>query len=92
MAACGARLEASGGEAVTLRPRPGNAAPRLCETVAGLINSIGLENKGIEHYLAFIAPEGEALKQVQDRKPKELVEARLERLMGHGKFKEASER
>ena len=35
---------------------------------------------------------GEALKQVQDRKPKELVEARLERLMSHGKFKEATER
>jgi acetyl-CoA carboxylase carboxyl transferase subunit alpha len=35
---------------------------------------------------------GEALKQVQDRKPTELVEARLERLMSHGKFKEATER
>jgi acetyl-CoA carboxylase carboxyl transferase subunit alpha len=34
----------------------------------------------------------EALKQVQDKKPKELVEARLERLMSHGKFKEATER
>jgi acetyl-CoA carboxylase carboxyl transferase subunit alpha len=35
---------------------------------------------------------GEAFKQVQDYKPKELVEARLERLMSHGKFKEATER
>ncbi|TMH38491.1 MAG: acetyl-CoA carboxylase carboxyltransferase subunit alpha [Betaproteobacteria bacterium] len=34
----------------------------------------------------------EALKQVQEKKPKELVEARLERLMGYGKFKEAQER
>ncbi len=34
----------------------------------------------------------EALKQVQDKKPKELVETRLERLMGYGKFKEAQER
>jgi acetyl-CoA carboxylase carboxyl transferase subunit alpha len=34
----------------------------------------------------------EALKQLQDKKPKELVESRLERLMGHGKFKEAAER
>ncbi len=42
---------------VTLRPRPGNAAPRLCETEAGLINSIGLENKGIEHYLERVVPE-----------------------------------
>jgi len=34
----------------------------------------------------------EALKQVQEKKPKELVETRLERLMSHGKFKEAAER
>ncbi len=34
----------------------------------------------------------EALKQLQEKKPKELVELRLERLMGHGKFKEATER
>jgi acetyl-CoA carboxylase carboxyl transferase subunit alpha len=32
----------------------------------------------------------EALKQLQAKKPKELVEERLERLMGHGKFKEAA--
>jgi acetyl-CoA carboxylase carboxyl transferase subunit alpha len=31
----------------------------------------------------------EALKQLQQKKPKELVEERLERLMSHGKFKEA---
>jgi acetyl-CoA carboxylase carboxyl transferase subunit alpha len=30
----------------------------------------------------------EALRQVQEKKPKELVEERLERLMGYGKFKE----
>jgi acetyl-CoA carboxylase carboxyl transferase subunit alpha len=34
----------------------------------------------------------EALKQVQGKKPKELVEERLERLMGHGKYKEVVER
>jgi acetyl-CoA carboxylase carboxyl transferase subunit alpha len=34
----------------------------------------------------------EALKQVQAKKPKELVEERLERLMSYGKFKEAGER
>jgi acetyl-CoA carboxylase carboxyl transferase subunit alpha len=34
----------------------------------------------------------EALKQMDGMKPKELVEVRLERLMGHGKFKEAAER
>lgn len=34
----------------------------------------------------------EALRQVQEKKPKQLVEERLERLMGYGKFKEAAER
>ena len=34
----------------------------------------------------------EALKQLQEKTPKELVEERLERLMGYGKFKEAAER
>jgi len=34
----------------------------------------------------------EALKQLQQKKPKELVEERLERLMSYGKFKEAGER
>src|SRR3989440_792672 len=34
----------------------------------------------------------EAVKQLQEKKPKELVEERLERLMSYGKFKEAAER
>jgi len=34
----------------------------------------------------------EALRQLQEKKPKELVEERLERLMGYGKFKESGER
>ena len=34
----------------------------------------------------------EALKQLSEKKPRELVETRLERLMGYGKFKEAAER
>jgi dihydroorotate dehydrogenase (NAD+) catalytic subunit len=36
---------------ITLAPRIGNRAPRLWEAPAGLINSIGLPNKGVEHYL-----------------------------------------
>ena len=35
---------------------------------------------------------GEALKELQEKKPKELVEERLERLMGYGRFKETAER
>ncbi|MHC4261845.1 MAG: dihydroorotate dehydrogenase [Planctomycetota bacterium] len=52
-------VDALGGwvsKTVTLEPRPGNPTPRLAETEAGLINSIGLENKGIEHYLDQVLP------------------------------------
>jgi len=34
----------------------------------------------------------EALRQLQDKKSKELVEERLERLMAYGRFKETAER
>jgi dihydroorotate dehydrogenase (NAD+) catalytic subunit len=36
---------------ITLQPRQGNPPPRLWEASAGLINSIGLPNKGLEGYL-----------------------------------------
>jgi len=42
---------------VTLRPRHGNPHPRICETEAGLLNSIGLENRGIEAYLTDVLPQ-----------------------------------
>lgn len=42
---------------VTLEPRGGNPSPRLWEAPAGLINSIGLPNKGLEGYLAHDLPE-----------------------------------
>ncbi len=32
----------------TLKPRKGNPSPRICETDAGMINSIGLQNPGID--------------------------------------------
>lgn len=41
---------------VTLAPRQGNPPPRLWELPAGLINSIGLPNKGIERFLAEDLP------------------------------------
>jgi dihydroorotate dehydrogenase (NAD+) catalytic subunit len=42
---------------ITLAPRQGNPPPRLWETPAGLINSIGLPNKGLEGFLASDLPE-----------------------------------
>ncbi len=42
---------------ITLAPRQGNPPPRLWETPAGLINSIGLPNKGLDGFLAHDLPE-----------------------------------
>jgi dihydroorotate dehydrogenase (NAD+) catalytic subunit len=42
---------------ITLEPRQGNPPPRLWETPAGLINSIGLPNKGLEGFLIEDLPE-----------------------------------
>jgi dihydroorotate dehydrogenase (NAD+) catalytic subunit len=42
---------------ITLEPREGNPPPRLWEAAAGLINSIGLPNKGLQGYLAEDLPE-----------------------------------
>ncbi len=41
---------------VTLEPRQGNPPPRLWELPAGMINSIGLPNKGLDRYLAEDLP------------------------------------
>jgi dihydroorotate dehydrogenase (NAD+) catalytic subunit len=46
---------------VTLEPRQGNPPPRLWELPAGLMNSIGLPNKGLEGYVAHDLPELAAL-------------------------------
>ncbi|HTX09433.1 MAG TPA: dihydroorotate dehydrogenase [Solirubrobacteraceae bacterium] len=42
---------------VTLEPRQGNPPPRLWELAGGLINSIGLPNKGLAGYLEHDLPE-----------------------------------
>jgi dihydroorotate dehydrogenase (NAD+) catalytic subunit len=42
---------------ITLEPRAGNPPPRLWETPAGLVNSIGLPNKGLRGYLEHDLPE-----------------------------------
>jgi dihydroorotate dehydrogenase (NAD+) catalytic subunit len=46
---------------ITLSPRDGNPSPRLWETAAGMINSIGLPNKGLDGYLAEDLPKLAAL-------------------------------
>jgi dihydroorotate dehydrogenase (NAD+) catalytic subunit len=42
---------------ITLQPRQGNPPPRLWETPAGLINSIGLPNKGLDGFLEHDLPQ-----------------------------------
>jgi dihydroorotate dehydrogenase (NAD+) catalytic subunit len=42
---------------ITLKPRAGNPPPRLWETAGGMINSIGLPNKGLAGYLEHDLPQ-----------------------------------
>ena len=41
---------------VTLSPRAGNAPPRTVETASGMLNAIGLDNDGLEHFLSHHLP------------------------------------
>ncbi len=41
---------------ITLEPRGGNPPPRLCETPAGLLNSIGLQNVGAQRFARELLP------------------------------------
>jgi dihydroorotate dehydrogenase (NAD+) catalytic subunit len=40
----------------TLEPRQGNPYPRMAETPSGLLNSVGLQNKGIDYFEQHIYP------------------------------------
>ena len=62
---------------VTIEPRPGNAMPRIFETQAGFLNSIGLENKGVAHYEEHVLP---AVRKAREAHPETLV---LTNLGGH---------
>jgi dihydroorotate dehydrogenase (NAD+) catalytic subunit len=44
-------------KSVTPRPRRGNPHPRVAETPSGMLNSIGLENAGIDEFLAHDWPD-----------------------------------
>jgi dihydroorotate dehydrogenase (NAD+) catalytic subunit len=51
-----ARLGAILPKTITLHPRPGNPPPRTVETASGMLNSIGLDNDGIEGFLDHQLP------------------------------------
>ena len=36
---------------ITFKPRQGNSMPRVCETASGMLNAIGLQNDGVEHFI-----------------------------------------
>lgn len=41
----------------TLEPRQGNAYPRMAETPSGMLNAVGLQNKGVDYFIEHIYPE-----------------------------------
>jgi dihydroorotate dehydrogenase (NAD+) catalytic subunit len=55
------RVGALVSKTVTLLPRPGNPPPRIWETPAGMLNSIGLENKGVDRFIAETLPRMKSL-------------------------------
>lgn len=42
---------------ITVDPQRGNETPRIAETASGIINSIGLENPGVEEFITEVLPE-----------------------------------
>lgn len=36
---------------ITIKPRPGNPMPRICETASGMLNAIGLQNEGMDNFI-----------------------------------------
>ena len=40
----------------TLHPRQGNPYPRMAETPSGMLNAVGLQNKGVDYFCEHIYP------------------------------------
>ena len=36
---------------ITLKPRQGNPPPRIAETPSGILNAVGLQNPGVDHFI-----------------------------------------
>lgn len=50
---------------ITKEPREGNEQPRLLETPSGLLNSIGLQNIGLDAFVADVVPQWKAFRNVK---------------------------
>jgi len=48
-------------KSITLKPTSGNPPPRICETASGMLNSIGLQNDGIDIFIKKHLHEAEKL-------------------------------
>lgn len=51
-----AKLGAIITKTVTVKPRTGNPMPRICETSSGMLNAIGLQNKGLDDFIVHKIP------------------------------------
>lgn len=57
-------LDALGGiivKGTTLHPREGNDYPRMAETASGMLNCVGLQNKGVDYFCNHIYPQVRSL-------------------------------
>lgn len=45
-----------GAKGLTRQPREGNKPPRIAETASGILNSVGLQNPGVEYFAEHIMP------------------------------------
>lgn len=50
------RLGGIAGKGLTLHERPGNPPPRIAETPAGMLNSVGLQNPGVDYFIEHELP------------------------------------
>lgn len=58
-------LERLGGfivKGTTLKHREGNSYPRMAETPSGMLNAVGLQNKGVDYFINHIYPEIKSIK------------------------------
>ena len=51
-----AKLGAVTAKGIRVEPWPGNGMPRHCEVPGGLVNAIGLQGSGVEHFLKYVIP------------------------------------
>ena len=50
------KLGAVTAKGICLEPWPGNAMPRHCEVPGGLVNAIGLQGTGVDHFVKYTVP------------------------------------